>query len=235
MEATIVIMWKPKRYRQSLALFYSYMPFISEDIYIIIHTLLLEYLTMAWVQSVLSCICWTHLLKEEFKKITEEMEETLNAVNNVQQDAERETRDTTNSIEHHRMRHLELCRIVSKYDSGVSVYLLFLFLLSIPIIIILMYALGGLDRDVADVDDSSLSFWLSIIYLLFFVLVLVSVTVSGAALAEAVSTNCLTSCKKTYRLRSFSLSYQKKDRSGDACQSSFWNDTGYEDYRFTNI
>ncbi len=189
LQGTVVTYWKPKRFRQSLAPFYSYVPLISEDTYVILHTVLIAYLTIAWAQSVISCICWSYLLKEEFKEITEEFQGSLIVGPDAQKEAEVE--QFRKNIEHYRIRHLDLCKSVCKYDSGVSVYLLFLFLLSIPIIIILMYALWGLDREIADVDDSLLSFWLSIIYLFFFVLVLVSVTVSGAALAEAVSIGSL--------------------------------------------
>ncbi len=189
LEAIVVTYWRPKQFIQTISPFRSYVPAISEGTYNILHTILNTYLTTAWAQSFVSCICFSHLLKEEFKKITEEFGKSLI----LSPDAQKEVRSENirKDIEHYRIRHLDLCHIVWKYDSGVSVNLLFLFVMSIPIIIILMYALWGLDREIADVDDSPLSFWLSVIYLLCFILVLVSVIVSGAALAEAVSNDCL--------------------------------------------
>ena len=81
-------------------------------------------------------MCINHWLKKEFHRLTQDfcldMEERGNCFK-MEPSEHINTEEKVNNIEQHRQRHLELCRIVSRYDEGISMYLLFLYMFSIPI------------------------------------------------------------------------------------------------------
>ena len=149
------------------------------------------YQRLAWLQSVIFCICMTKNLREEFHHFTVELINVVDAYK-LKPCGEIENLETThhsstpnnasnNQLETYRQRYVDLCRLVSSFDDVISLYLLFTYLFSIPIIVILIYALWSFDT------KNIFSFILSVGSLLVFLAIMVTVTASSASLNTSVS------------------------------------------------
>ena len=158
------------------------------------------YLAMAWIQSLISIVCITKALKDEFSQLSQDLRDRLHEGEahgkrfldhitsqlkfgklNKQEDGNKHNYD----IEVYRQRHLELCKLVRVYDDIASCYLLFLYLFSIPVLVLVMYTLWVFDKDSS--ADNLGQCILSIITLVFFVAILISITVAATSLNTAVS------------------------------------------------
>ncbi len=185
---TLVLILRPKRILAVLLPLYERFAFMNEQAVITAFFILHAYLVLAWLQTSLFSMCVNHWLKEEFHQLTHdfsiEMEHKINH-SQIENNENTAIDEKVNNIEQHRQRHMELCRIVSRYDSGISMYLLFLYMFSIPIVVLLMYVLWGLE--VGTTHESYVSYYMSIGFLVFFLVILVATTVSASAIATAVS------------------------------------------------
>ena len=157
----------------------------------ILHIIWIVYLELSWLQALILCFCTNKLLKEEFKKLSSEFGEQLcNETEFTPRFTMNPMSPNTSPVgvrtEKYRLRYLELCNLASRYDDVVSSFLLFLYLCSLPIIIFLMYAVSGFDDSRS--EESPAEFLVSVISLMFFVLIVVSVTASSSSLSAAVST-----------------------------------------------
>ena len=147
------------------------------------------YLTMAWIQSLISILCITKALHDEFLQLSLDLRERLHEGNSQShkfQIWKPAGKNNKYQIEMYRQRHLQLCKLVQVYDDSASCYLLFLYLFSIPVLVLIMYILWGLDKESYTEDLNQ--FVLSIVSLVFFVVILISVTVAVTSLNTAVST-----------------------------------------------
>ena len=176
---------------QIIMYFPKNMQFALMVIAILIH----NYLSLAWLQSIIFTTCLNLLLREEFRQFTEEFSEMIkheksssdNHVNlkpfHEKTDGKSNTR--ANQIEPYRQRHYDLCRLVRRFDDAASVYLLVLYLFSIPMIVLGIYAMIGLEKGYA--YESATSFFFYLTSLAFFIIILLTITISSARLAAAVS------------------------------------------------
>lgn len=139
------------------------------------------YLRLAWLQSVIFCVCITKNLKDEFQFFTLELQEAVENHNNPTQPACFNNATKSSQIEAFRLQFQDLCRLVGSYDNVVSLYLLFLYLFSVPIIVFLIYALW-------EVQSNTLgSFVVLALSLFSFVAMLILVTGTSASLSTTVS------------------------------------------------
>ncbi len=144
------------------------------------------YLKMAWVQSIIFTVCITKNLKDEFCFFTQELQifvtnfkaRNLSHLGGSSQNATHSKKD---QIEAHRQQYSSLCQLVTSYDNVISVYLLFLYLFSIPIIVLIIYNLWNLP------NESVGSFLMTVGTLLMFAAMLISVTGLSASLNTTVS------------------------------------------------
>ena len=172
---------------------------------VILFGILNFYLAMAWIQSLISIVCITKALKDEFSELSLDLRDrlreseapskwslgTITSQPKFGKPNKQEDRSQHNyGIEVYRQRHLELCKLVRVYDDIASCYLLFFYLFSIPVLVLVMYVLWGLDNDTS--ADNPDQFILSIIALVFFVAILISITVAATSLNTAVSTLYIT-------------------------------------------
>ncbi len=154
-----------------------------------------QYLTLAWLQTVIFMTCTNFLMREEFREITREMSETICAdksstkqstiTKSFHEQVNGECHVKHNLIEEYRQRHYDMCRLVGRFDDAVSAYLFFLYLFSVPIIVIGVYAFLGLEKGY--VYESKMSFFYYVTTLSFFVIILFTVTISASRLAVSVS------------------------------------------------
>ena len=147
------------------------------------------------MQALIFCFCTNKIMKEEFKQLSLELDEELCkettftsrfTMNPMNPDTHISSTDSVRT-EKYRLRYLELCNLVSRYDDVISSFLLFLYLCSLPIVIFLLYGVSGFDDRRS--EDSPVDFLLSAISLMFFVFIIVSVTASSSSLSAAVSTS----------------------------------------------
>ena len=158
------------------------------------------YLFMAWIQSLINIICITKALRDEFSQLSQDLRDRLcegaarskwplghiaSPPNFGKSNKQKERNQNNYQIEVYRQRHFELCKLVRIYDDVASSYLFFLYLFSIPVLVLVMYVLWGLDKD--NFADNLSQLILSIISLVFFVAILISITVAATSLNIAVS------------------------------------------------
>ena len=152
------------------------------------------YITVAWFQSFLFCLCLNKNLSEEFRQLSTQFSEDMHALRRVpsrlrkpssQNNQASVAQENKNQTEYYRQRHLELCKLVKAYDNVISSYLLFIYLFSIPLIILLFYALFGFNNE--SLSESKLLFMSPITSLIFYICVVVSITASSSSINEAVS------------------------------------------------
>ena len=160
------------------------------------------YITMAWFQSFLVCLCLNKNLSQEFRQLSTGFSEDMHALRRVpsrlrkfgsHNNQARVAHENKNQTEYYRQRHLELCKLVKAYDDVISSYLLFIYLFSIPLIILLIYALFGFDSDRP--HDSKSLFMLPITTLIFYIYVVVSITTSSSSINAAVSCFYFFTCR----------------------------------------
>ncbi len=154
------------------------------------------YLSLAWLQTVIFMTCTNFLMREEFNEITREMSGAICAEKSYthqsaitkpfHEQSNGECHVKHNLVEDYRQRHYDMCRLVGRYDDAVSAYLFFLYLFSVPIIVIGVYSFLGLEKGY--VYESGLMFFFYVTTLAFFVIILFTVTISASRLAAAVST-----------------------------------------------
>lgn len=174
---------------------------------VILGLIWLLYITMAWLQALIFCLCINKNLLEEFKELSAEFSEDIHQLNRVSTRLRKQQLNNVpnhsvprndNAIEHYRQRYLELCKLVSLYDDVISSYLLCIYAFSVPSIILLVYALFGFDDGIV---YSSLHFYMSFSSLIFYVIVVISVTASASSINTAVSMKLdldLLLCKQTF-------------------------------------
>ena len=166
----------------------------------VVYTTVHLYIVMAWLQSIIFTGSMWYLLKREFKQLSTQFFKAvhtdqqsvqfarnkslrqLKALDKVPEGLPR--RHNTFEAEQYRKRHMELCKLVARLDKIMSSYLLFLYLYSVPIVVFLLYTLWDYGTDYHKDVTSVL---VNIISLIFFVVLLVSVTRAGASLARSVS------------------------------------------------
>lgn len=163
-------------------------------VYIVVHCAVNTYLSMVWFQTIIHCITIMCLLQQEFEALTREF--SCDITEQYVKRQFQQEKSTTNiktknlqnleifTIENYRQRHNFLCILVAKYDEGISLYLLFLYVLSIPIIVLLLYATSGLERGAT--QENVYSEFMTIISLLTFVNVIIFITISASNLATEV-------------------------------------------------
>ena len=176
---------------QIIRYFPKNMQFVAMFLLFLIH----DYLTLAWLQSIIFTTCLNLLLREEFRQFTREFSEMIknekaSTDTNInlkpfheKADGKMDTR--SNLVEPYRQRHYDLCRLVSRFDDAASTYLLVLYLFSIPMIVFGIYALTGFEKGYA--YDTPTAFFFYITSLAFFTIILLTITISSARLAAAVS------------------------------------------------
>ncbi len=161
------------------------------------------YVFMAWMQSIVAIFCVTRNMKEEFYQLSYSLEENLSEMKGSggpfcgmslepQEDHSELLRSRRSlhkhEVERYRQRHFELSSLVKTYDNSISCYLLFLYLFSIPLLVLITYALWGLERESEEEGAAGLSsFILSMVSLVFFVVILTSITAAATSLNAAVS------------------------------------------------
>ena len=138
------------------------------------------------------CVCISKNLGNEFQYFTNDLANVVDSYKLKRcekiEDTDSSNNESThrntqsNQLERYRQRYVNLCRLVSAFDDVVSLYLLFTYLFSIPIIVILIYALWSFDK------SDILSFILSMGSLLMFTAITVVVTAASASLNTSVST-----------------------------------------------
>ncbi len=170
--------------------------YCSEKTYLVVHSIVHLYLSMVWFQTILHCITIIFLLRKEFQLLSQEFSCDINEGqqnSKLQQEKGIRNVNTINlynaqipTIENYRQRHYYLCRIVAIYDKGISLYLLFLYLFSIPIIVILLYATSGLEKGAT--QENFYSEFMAIMSLFTFVIIVVTITISASNLATMVRT-----------------------------------------------
>ena len=95
---------------------------------------------------------------------------------------------TCYETEKFRQRHLALCILVSRLDDIMHIYLLFLYLFAIPLIVLLLYGIGGYDSSQQTDVMFSIVTMVSIVgALTIFVSFITWMSYSGTCLASAVS------------------------------------------------
>ncbi len=183
---------RPARFVSSIMPFSELINFDSVPVYIFINNVISMYLSLAWYQSVLSFICISFLIKKEFEHLTDEFKDNVfhkqdssspmlgNYTNELQ------PKKSHNTIEHYRQRHLELCKLVAIFDDGNYLYLLFIYLFSLPIVVILMFAAISQTSNPGTKDVMYIILSLSIV--IVFVSILIVITMSASRLANSVST-----------------------------------------------
>ena len=166
----------------------------SEPTWIVILYFVVDfYVFMAWAQSLINVFGMTRNLTEEHRELSSNLKAKLNDVKHnwrFQKSAVSGADDVLQNrnihkyeIEQYRLRHWELCKLVSQYDNCISSYLLFFYLFSIPILVMTAFALWGLDRS----PETMGKLVFSTSSLIFFVVTLVSITATATALNTAVS------------------------------------------------
>ena len=148
--------------------------------------LISQYLTMATVQPVILAFCLNHLLKEEFSEITKEYTELMSSKIEYELASNDQGRNDlelhSNETEKCRLRHLEVCTLIRHFDNVSSRFHAILYTSSVPIIILLIFSVAGLG-DAPHNQEKGLYSMTVVIY----IVVLLSLTVSAANLATAVS------------------------------------------------
>ncbi len=160
----------------------------------------MNYLSMGWLQSIIFITQTNYLLKREFKHLTNEL---ANAIKSIADNCRTENQEEINShqndvtvgakrdvtgmnvVEQYRKRHLELCRLVNHFDDASSLFVIFLYFFNIPLIVFSIYGLLGFGRTTK--YDSSIMTWYYVEGTAYFIIMLLTVTISSSRLAAAVS------------------------------------------------
>ena len=154
------------------------------------------YINLAWVQSFLFCLCLNKNLSEEFRQLSVQFSEDMHGLRRVpsrlrstlsQNKVVTTVCENKKQIEHYRQRHLELCKLVTAYDDVISSYLLSIYLFSIPVIILLAYALFAFTSDKS--EESVILFLIPFTTLIVIICFVVSITASSSSINSAVSRN----------------------------------------------
>ncbi len=156
---------------------------------------LYTYITFAWMQSLIICICMNKNIREEFAELSSQFNTTVRGCKRTVSTRVRNSssfpketlgvHEQKNQTEQYRQRHLELCKLTSTFDDAISSYLLSIYLFSVPVIVIFIFILWGTDGNSA--YESMVLITATVSSLLFYIIVIVSVTASSSALSSAVS------------------------------------------------
>ena len=187
-----IIIRSPERNENQETIMFAFMKKETSIWLVALSSFLNIYLRLAWLQSVIFCIYITKNLRDEFQHFTVELINVVDAYKlkpcgKIEDIETTSVSSTSNNapnkqLESYRKRYVDLCRLVSSFDGVISLYLLFTYLFSIPIIVILIYALWSFD------NNNVISFILSVGSLLMFIAIMITVTASSASLNTSVST-----------------------------------------------
>ena len=158
------------------------------------------YVVIAWIQTIVIANGICHLFALEFKILAKEYSTVTkeNSQNNCEitqstslyefSTPKKQKNFTCYETEKFRQRHLDLRILVSRLDDIMHVYLLFLYLFAIPLIVLLLYGIGGYDSSQQTDMMFSIVTMVSIVgALTIFVSFITWTSYSGTCLASAVS------------------------------------------------
>ncbi len=153
------------------------------------------YIGFSWFQSFVFCICINKNLREEFVDLrthfsiaaTEIKQETfLRKDHHPKYKAQYSPlTEHKNRTEHFRQRFLELCKLVSTFDDVVSSYLLLLYLFALPLIVVSIYLIWGVDTQGS--QTTRMELLSALLSLCFYIIVVISITISASKLSSSVS------------------------------------------------
>ena len=166
----------------------------------VLYVLIASYTVLTWFQCAFNTLCYCLLLKLEFTQFATQFSEYVHyktaqpkGYANLQSSDSQICNDnhpTTsnassghkNECEHYRTRYVCLCKLVQKLDGILNIYLLIMYSLSIPMVILLLYSA----TDNSSFSGDIISAIMGINSLLLNVMLIICVTTSASSLATAV-------------------------------------------------
>ena len=158
---------------------------------------LLFYILLALLQTVLIVTGFCSLISKEFKQLSQEFADTVSKNSkivysgmqrwNSQGTLQAPKRMGRNSyeIEQFRLRHLDLALLVVRLDNIMHAYLLFLYLLTLPLIVLLLFGMGD-SREIMFEDFAT--YFCGLSGLIYMSTVIIWISNAGASLANSVCT-----------------------------------------------
>ncbi len=238
---------RPK-YLKSLIPLLQYTPESSHRTVIVLRTIIYFYVVTGLMQTVIIVTGLCSLLSEEFKKLSQEFEHTVNSRSRMHHqvlpklkrsssqnevDKPKKTVLKSYEVEQNRLRHLDLAFLVARLDEIMHAYLLFLYLFAVPLIVMLLFGAGGYMNQLVFQDFST--YFNGVFGLLLFSAIIVWIGYAGTSLANSVSSlqqkesSCLVSDKKCPGWGSPDTIYQDLDKTAGLChtycayqQTSLW-------------
>ena len=159
---------------------------------------LLFYIFIALLQTVLIVTGFCSLISKEFKQLSQEFADTVsknskiicsgmrrwNSQGTLQ--APKRMRHNSYEVEQFRLRHLDLALLVARLDNIMHAFLLFLYLFTLPVIVLLLFGIG--DAPGVMFEDFA-TYFSALSGLLYMSTVIIWISNAGTSLANSVCKN----------------------------------------------